>query len=545
MATAPAPAAVKTVSFQLGDRVSDKKTRTRGTVRYVGPVAISYKQPDLVWIGVEWDTDGRGKYDGSVVDKNGVTTRYFECAPTRGSFIKPNKLAARDKMFLDAVREKYLTSDEINSEYRGSGSISISSEWESSHKKFNVELVGIEKIQRHLQLEVIDKVSLENEDVALLDRDPPNILGQSLPNVVELNLENTLISSWADVMHLLHQLPKLERLYLSSNRLQPLPDSDSDSDTTPTFPLKVLVLNNTQTTWQQAVELAKYFPDLEELHLEHNGIDFGSLDTVPEAPEIPKEFYEREETDYETATAPLPSTSTAITADDVCPFPKLHRLNLSHNRLADWSTVLRFAEWPALRHLMLNGNGVSAIAWPDNTSENVTAEAETTTTSSASTSTNANTTKVGSFPALQCISLSQNQISQWTSIDALNRLPSLCALNFEGNPIGGGNLGPRQVRQLLIARVEQLAVLNNSQVRRKERIDAEKMYIKVVLLEAEKSWDAMNEEEKSVTLSKHPRIQDLITTHGTVNQNSHVFRFCPLLVRPSDLMFIFFSFHVG
>ena len=143
----------QTMLLRVGSRVGDKKkTRSRGTVRYVGPVSISYKDPACVWAGVEWDGEGRGKYDGSVTDKAGVTTRYFTCAPGNGSFVKPSKLATR-LHFLDAVRTKYLTHDAINGEYRGSGSIKISAEWEN-HKKFDVELVGIEKIQKYLQVGV-------------------------------------------------------------------------------------------------------------------------------------------------------------------------------------------------------------------------------------------------------------------------------------------------------------------------------------------------------------------------------------------------------
>ena len=142
-------------ALAVGCRVSDKHLN-RGTVRYLGPVSISYKEPDSVWAGVEWDEAGRGKYDGSVTDKTGATTRYFTCDPSRGSFVKPSKLAPRLR-FLDAVRKKYLTHDAINAEYRGAGSIKISAEWEN-HKTFAVELVGIDKIQKHLQLSVIDKV---------------------------------------------------------------------------------------------------------------------------------------------------------------------------------------------------------------------------------------------------------------------------------------------------------------------------------------------------------------------------------------------------
>lgn len=423
--------------LKVGSRVSDKNGN-RGTVRYLGPVSISYKNPESVWAGVEWDDEGRGKYDGSVTDKGGVTTRYFTCKPSQGSFIKPAKLGPR-LSFVDAVRDKYLSHDTINSQYRGEGSIKISAEWENS-KTFDVELVGVDKIQKHLQLSVIDKVSLENENVAFFaPASTGPSLGELVPNIEELNLENVLISSWDDVFYILSQLPKLTRLYLSGNRLGDIPAALLQGGAK--FHLKILVLNNTTTTWEQALSLATFFPDLEELHLEANGISFtgSSPEEVPHAEEAAAG-------DSGPAALPKPAESQAN-----CPFPALHRLNLSKNGISNWNTMLQFARWPNLRHLMLNGNALESIEFGAGIAN---AEA--------------------SFASLQCISLSNNRISSWQSVDALNSLPQLVALNFEGNPIGGGNLGPRQIRQLLIARVGNLATLNNSQVRRKERLDAEK-----------------------------------------------------------------------
>ena len=53
--------------FEIGARIVDKKG-SRGTVRYVGPVATS-KSADAVYVGVEWDDNTRGKHDGAVTTK--------------------------------------------------------------------------------------------------------------------------------------------------------------------------------------------------------------------------------------------------------------------------------------------------------------------------------------------------------------------------------------------------------------------------------------------------------------------------------------------
>lgn len=41
---------------------------TRGTVKYVGPVAAAKNKTEH-WLGVEWDSSGRGKHDGSCIDE--------------------------------------------------------------------------------------------------------------------------------------------------------------------------------------------------------------------------------------------------------------------------------------------------------------------------------------------------------------------------------------------------------------------------------------------------------------------------------------------
>ena len=49
--------------FEVDCRIRDSDGY-RGTVRYIGPVAAA-KSKEEIWLGVEWDKQGRGKHDGS------------------------------------------------------------------------------------------------------------------------------------------------------------------------------------------------------------------------------------------------------------------------------------------------------------------------------------------------------------------------------------------------------------------------------------------------------------------------------------------------
>ena len=66
-------------SYALGCRVRDIVDGTRGTVKYIGPVAAAKNKTEL-WLGVEWDKIGRGKHDGSCVDEasTSISRKYCE-----------------------------------------------------------------------------------------------------------------------------------------------------------------------------------------------------------------------------------------------------------------------------------------------------------------------------------------------------------------------------------------------------------------------------------------------------------------------------------
>ena len=48
----------------VGTRIRDDND-FRGTIRYVGPVATSTKDPNATWYGVEWDDNTRGRISAS------------------------------------------------------------------------------------------------------------------------------------------------------------------------------------------------------------------------------------------------------------------------------------------------------------------------------------------------------------------------------------------------------------------------------------------------------------------------------------------------
>lgn len=420
-----------------------------------------------------------GKHKGAC-QVDGVT--YFTCVSpsTSASFLKPSKLV-RGTTLLSALKDRYEceekdTSDErlIRSEFDG--------EKGSEVRSFEVKLVGVEKIKKRQKLDVLKRVSLESSAVSFREDKDERALSEVCPNVTDLHVPETLVGRWTDVSRVVSELPSLRLLNLSQNRLTwwntPSPRSDAFKR------LTVLILNRTGTTWSKMCALERGLPNLQELHLCGNGLTTLALDDEDGASRRKM-------------------------------FEKLRVADFSDNKLR-WSAVETFGlSVSNLEQLVLNDTLIATISSVDKESR----------------------TPRTFFHSLRAISLCGGGFSEWTSIDALNRrFKSLTSLKFQRQPNLLKLFGPRQQRQQLIARLENLRQLNSSDVRVRERVDAEKIYIKSTLSDAVASekkekdgGDAEDEESRSWPesirkllsvstrrnlLRENARILELITRHG-------------------------------
>jgi len=113
------------------------------------------------------------------------------------------------------------------------------------------------------------------------------------------------------------------------------------------------------------------------------------------------------------------------------------------------------------------------------------------------------------FPSLKSLSISHNKIKEWKSVDALNSFQQLQSLRFTSNPLIV-SLGLAVARQLLIARIATLLMLNGSSVRKQERIESEKFYIKHCVNNSNMSSQELE--------SLNPRFKELVHTYGAPYQ---------------------------
>lgn len=404
----------------VGRRVSSGGERA--TVRYVGPVPPTKG----VWLGVEWDIPERGKHDGV---HEGV--QYFTCSvPGAGSFVRPSKVSF-GLDFLSAVDQVYSTDpDEVLNE-----DICVSNkklEWEGLKDR---------------SLESLDSIILNRCDV-----NGPGAEGEirkTTPSVRWLDLSRTLIGRWDNVAAITEQMEALEGLQLSFNRLQ-MP-SDPPLLSKAFLNLRVLALNHCQLTWEQVLQCAPMWPQLEDLGLEENRI------------------------------------SDLTSPGDL--LQKVKCLSLSKNPL-NQETVLALASMPSLEQLNLSETGLSVIHFTDASPG---AETE-------------------MFPALKILNLDQNKISEWTIVNELGKLRSLVQLSCRGNPLKTLDLNHRTVLQLIIAKLSKLQRLNNCKIEPEERRGAELDYIKLfgeAWLEAGGSGQL-----SPVFITEHPTYMSLIQKYG-------------------------------
>ncbi|KAM4751282.1 tubulin-specific chaperone E [Anableps anableps] len=322
----------------------------------------------------------------------------------------------------------------------------------------NTEEVLSEEIfvsSKKLEWFVVEEQRFENLPSIMLNHcevNGPGAAGEirkTTPNVQWLDLTGSLLSTWKDVAAITEQLDKLEGLQLSVNRISLT--SDPWVNRQAFSNLKVLALNSCDLTWLQILECAPMWPQLEDLSVENNNI------TELQRPEGVLEL--------------------------------LKCLSLSCNPLVQES-VSRLSSLPRLEWLNLSNTRLSMVQLEDAAHAGCTAV----------------------FPALKGLSLDHNNISEWSVVNDLAKLPSLVKLSCRDNKLVSSDGNPKTVNQMIIAKLGHLVYLNNSEISSEERKGAELDYIKMFGEEWLKAGGAA--QPSPVFACQHPRYQTLIEKYG-------------------------------
>ncbi|XP_046852959.1 LOW QUALITY PROTEIN: tubulin-specific chaperone E-like [Xenia sp. Carnegie-2017] len=300
-------------------------------------------------------------------------------------------------------------------------------------------------------LQHVDRVTLSGDRVSYMSSHGKS-LGSIAPNIVELDLSKTLLSDWLDVIKIVNELPRLYHLNVSGLRLN-RSSFDGTVTSSETCHLRTLVLNYMQLNWNQALALSCTFRGLQELHASFNNI----------------------------------SNINDCDAGTLC--TSLIKLNLEGNNLHSWNDVFSLDAFLSLEFLIVNGNPLGDFVFPGDPLKSI-----------------------DIFVKLQTFGLVSVGISKWRSVNQLNRLKVLQKLFLKSNPLFD-HLNQYDARQEIISRIANCQVLNSSDVTKKERKCAERVYIKKYFAEWH-AFDRQNNSSQSSFHDEHPRYLVLLEVHG-------------------------------
>ncbi|EFA01432.2 Tubulin-specific chaperone E-like Protein [Tribolium castaneum] len=287
---------------QIGDRI--ESGGYIGTVKYVGPI----EGKPSIWLGIDWDNPQRGKHDGRV---NGV--QYFTTRnPTSGSFIRPEKVNC-GKSALASIESRYgQIEDEFTAKINKQKQLLIQ---QNMNAPF-LEMVGFDKVF-HKQSDFTALRIVNLRDQGINSAGPPLRLGETCPNIEELDISKNLLVSWESVFEICRQLPRLFWLNVSENLLDLPTISESFPNVT------TLICGCMDLDWGHICQLGRIFPSVEEFRAPNNKIR--GLST-------PEGF-----------------------------FTKLKLLDLEGNNIEFWTEVCKLGDLPHLEQLILEDIGLQLI----------------------------------------------------------------------------------------------------------------------------------------------------------------------------------------
>jgi len=414
-----------------------------GTVKFVGEVPPT----SGIWVGVEWDDPSRGKHDGCY---EGV--RYFSTEhPTAGSFLRQKKCNF-GMSFMMALMQRYGRIED-EKELTQPDEMYVM----GGNTRTQVEWVGAGKINlKQSQFQELSDISLRG--LYVNGAGDEGDIAKNTPNVKQLNLSNSLISSWLEVARITRQMQLLQELDVSSNRLE-LP-KNGELDTEGAFAsVKTLYANHMNYNWNQVVTFLTMFQQVQTLLVCYNCIS--SLENCPV-------FLEH-----------------------------LVLVNLEGNPIQKWENVLNLSELKHLETLILNRTELGEISFPDG----------------------ALTTRY--FQKLASLWISNNRISEWSSINELNKLSSLTELRFLNNPLVATAGSSTAARQMIIAKLAKIRMLNSMDVTSGERRGAEIDYIKMHGLDWKSAGGSEDLTSKlsDAFVEAHPRYLELIKKYGAAEDS--------------------------
>ena len=255
-----------------------------------------------------------------------------------------------------------------------------------------------------------------------------------------VDLSNSMLKSLDPEQE--HPLEKVTELNLAENLIA---DWKTVADICQSLRyLRSLTVNGNRLTLGPEVDqiLARTLPKVEELIMAEMSYTWSECLTIGQS--FPA---------LKTLQVPINRITVIQSFGDV--FENLVGLNLSANPISDWGSVMHFSGLPHLKTLILTECPFTEISIPADGTH---------------------------FKALELLHICRIQLSHWRSVSALESMPKLKEIRMNGCSLLTTET-PETARQLVIARIAQLAKLNGAEIEDQERRGAEIDYLKKYGLE--------------------------------------------------------------
>ena len=259
----------------------------------------------------------------------------------------------------------------------------------------------------------LPQLALDNSNICDFNPELYNeMLLKSFPDVKQLQLRKNLLTNWEQVGQICSILPSLRTLDCSENRLNINLHGIKSENFKQVLSLAIHKMNY---AWKNVVDIVEFFPNLKEL-----GLSFNRINTI--------------------------SSATAS-----C-FHNITTLDLTGNHFNNWTEILKLGFMKKLTMLHLDECDIQTIEFSDVSGLEITS----------------------SFSSLRYLTIDFNKINDWISISELSKLGNLKELRIRHNPIyQNKEISRETARQLVIARLPRLRVLNGSEIFAEERRGAE------------------------------------------------------------------------
>lgn len=170
-----------------------------GTIRFLGKLIGNAKAGDSLWLGIEWDEQGKGKHNGTVDGIVYFKPEFHPDSPDSCSFIRYGKIKVGGVSFEEAILQRYKPDDMKTDEELKMDKMKEEAElYANTGKKGamkKIEILGIEQ-SYSWRADISNSRDISLENMKISEVGEPNAIRNLIPGTMNLYLDKNMLHSW-------------------------------------------------------------------------------------------------------------------------------------------------------------------------------------------------------------------------------------------------------------------------------------------------------------------------------------------------------------